>query len=193
MSIMMRDFSHFKNSKNITIELTVVIKVAQKALVCIIQNITNKWFMSFQQYPQIIKKNYSWRSLTSIVVTKAREVHVEIHLDIVFDTKKSLICIKFKTLTSPHSTAIPSLIQLNLFAWTVQVPILKAETDGYKHKIQHEHRQPKTSVHLPPEAGDAEDDEEEHGKQEHDAADHAFGIDLDWRPVDQSVQQPRKR
>lgn len=53
----------------------------------------------------------------------------------------------------------------SLFAWTVEVPILETQTDSYEDKVEKKHGEPKAPVHLPPEAGDADDDEDQHGEE----------------------------
>lgn len=75
----------------------------------------------------------------------------------------------------------------------MEVAVLEAEADPHEHEVQEEHGEAEASVHLPPEAGDADDDKDEHSKQQHDAADHALGIDSHRLPVDEPVQEPWER
>lgn len=72
----------------------------------------------------------------------------------------------------------------------MQIAILQPKTGSNENEVQQEHGEPESLVHLPPEAGDAEDHEEQHGEEEDDAADHTLGVDLDWCPVYQPVEQP---
>lgn len=86
-------------------------------------------------------------------------------------------------LRTSHHTATT----YTLLARTVEVPVFQAQTDSNENEVQHEHGEAEALVHLPPEAGDAEDDEQQHGEEQDYAADHTLGVDLDGRAVDQPV------
>lgn len=72
----------------------------------------------------------------------------------------------------------------------MQVFVLKAQADCDKNKVQKEHGEAQAFVHFPLKAGYADDDEDKHGEQQYNAADHSLRVDLYWLAVYYSVQEP---
>lgn len=68
--------------------------------------------------------------------------------------------------------------------------VLEAKAHGHKHEVQQEHGEAEALVHLPVEAGDGHDDEQEHHEQDGDTAHHAHGVHFHGLAVDDAVQQP---
>lgn len=91
-----------------------------------------------------------------------------------------------------QSTVSICTIMSVVLAWAVEVAVLEGKTGRDKHEVEEEHGEAKTSVHLPPKAGDAEDDKKQHHKEKDDTAHHALGIDQDWLAVDYPIKQPGK-
>lgn len=81
----------------------------------------------------------------------------------------------------------------SLFTRAIEVPVFESQTDGNEDKVEEEHGEAKSPVHLPPEAGNTDDDKDQHGKEEDYTADHAFRVDLYGLAVDQPVEQPGQR
>ncbi|CAH2089198.1 unnamed protein product [Euphydryas editha] len=75
----------------------------------------------------------------------------------------------------------------------MKVAILEAQANGDEDKIKQEHGETETLVHFPPKAGYADDDEDQHGEEQYDAADHALRVDSDRFPVYQTIEEPRQR
>lgn len=71
--------------------------------------------------------------------------------------------------------------------------VLEHQRDGDEDEVEDEHRETEALVHLPSEAGDAQDHEEQHAEQYRYAAHHAHRVHLHGFPVDQTIQEPRNR
>lgn len=87
----------------------------------------------------------------------------------------------------------PGCAVLAALHWTDQNLVLKHQRDGDEDEVEDEHREPEAPVHLPSEAGDAHDHEQQHAEQYRYTAHHANGVHLHGFPVDQTVQKPRNR
>lgn len=69
--------------------------------------------------------------------------------------------------------------------------VFEHERDRNEDKVEQEHSETETLVHLPPETGDGHDDEQQHHEQDGYRAHHAGRVHLHGLPVDDAVQQPR--
>lgn len=86
------------------------------------------------------------------------------------------------------SLAFPSVpLSLLLLNGTHQLLVLEHERHGHEDKVEEEHAEAQAPVHLPVEAGDGHDDEDQHHEEDGDRAHHADGVDLHRLPVDDGV------
>lgn len=69
--------------------------------------------------------------------------------------------------------------------------VLEHQWDGHENEVQQEHGETKPSVHLPAEAGDRHDDEQQHHEQDGDRTHHPHRVHLNGLSVDNAVYQPR--
>lgn len=69
--------------------------------------------------------------------------------------------------------------------------VLEHEGDGDENEVEQKHGETEALVHLPPEARDGHDDEQQHHEEDRYGADHALGVHLHGLPVYDAIQQPR--
>lgn len=69
-----------------------------------------------------------------------------------------------------------------------EVSVLEQQWDGHEHEVQDEHGEAETLVHLPVEAGDGHDDEDQHEEEDGDGTHHADTVHLHGLSVDDAVQ-----
>lgn len=65
--------------------------------------------------------------------------------------------------------------------------VLEHERHRHKDEVQEKHREPKSFVHLPTEAGDGHDDEDQHHEQNCNRAHHPNRVYLHGFAVDDAV------
>lgn len=80
-----------------------------------------------------------------------------------------------------------SCSQLLCLNRTADQVVLEHEGNGDENEIEQKHGEAESLVHLPPEAGDGHDDEQQHHEEDRYGADHAHRVHLHGLPVYDSV------